>query len=630
MKPLKTLAELVLGAAISMAAIGCLQPKDVSSKEDAKQASVQIKGIEENLEEPDPVAQAVADFYVPVHLGAIGHEVLLMEKAGKPAKAAFDSLITKASHMVVKREPKDTRAEMKQAYEFFSRIHYFLNREGFNYKEDSLFGEAVQSKTADCSDYSLIYLSIAESCGLPVSAVSAPNHMFVRWTFSDNSHMNWETTAKDPVKAMKDDDFYIEKFKIHQDALENKVFLKPMSNDQIISKFCIRSAEKIGASEEELLEECERAVKLDPDNYAAYSIRAGRLLKKGKTEQAIDDYDTALLLNPGEASIYLLRASAKWRAKRLQEAMQDVEESIKINKEDVFAYELKAQILLELGKHKESEKEYSKAIAMSPFDSGLYNGRYLARNLLGDSKGASEDVKMYDHLEKMKKKAGIEEFTEADKFLMGFPEKIPGARSVKKYHVPGAKHTLVHINQCHFVQDQEFPQKESDMINRTHDNIYQIIRFLAENNKVDKVYYEGMISESAPSLDKHQTNQDMIDLMPSAGRLMLENIVSILPFENSFLVSEYLNDGHSDKELRRYQEFHDKREDHLLGNVSERNQPYAVVVLGGAHEFGSKKSVNPILGIPFLRRSCGKNNIEEWNKQHEDKFSFIEVTPYYK
>lgn len=56
----------------------------------------------------------------------------------------------------------------------------------------------------DCDTGSFVYLSIAESLGLPLTSVTIPGHMFVRWHLDNGDYFDWETTGGFKRKKGKD------------------------------------------------------------------------------------------------------------------------------------------------------------------------------------------------------------------------------------------------------------------------------------------------------------------------------------------------------------------------------------------------------------------------------------------
>ncbi|MBS3158223.1 hypothetical protein J4206_02960, partial [Candidatus Woesearchaeota archaeon] len=71
-----------------------------------------------------------------------------------------------------------------EAFEILKTIDDML-KNTFNFriainKENFLFSHSLRDRRLDCNTASLIYLSIAQSLGLPLSGVNAPRHMFVR------------------------------------------------------------------------------------------------------------------------------------------------------------------------------------------------------------------------------------------------------------------------------------------------------------------------------------------------------------------------------------------------------------------------------------------------------------------
>ena len=76
-----------------------------------------------------------------------------------------------------------------------------LQNNGFRNRDEQetvdglhLFHEGLGSKRIDCDNTSFVYLSIADALKLPLAAVSAPDHLFVRLGLNNGRYINWETT----------------------------------------------------------------------------------------------------------------------------------------------------------------------------------------------------------------------------------------------------------------------------------------------------------------------------------------------------------------------------------------------------------------------------------------------------
>jgi hypothetical protein len=124
------------------------------------------------------------------------------------------------------------------------------------------------------------------------------------------------------------------------------------------------------------------------------------------------------------------------------------------------------------------------------------------------------------------------EVTVANKLLRNFPTTIPGAEKVEKYEVPGAKYTLVHIRQVHetpTMSDIYVPE-----VQEVQDNIYEIVRYLAQHEGVKEVLDEGFTRENQELDELKKLNEEM------------KNIVNSLPEPPSFETLEF--DVHKDQD----------------------------------------------------------------------------------
>ena len=73
-----------------------------------------------------------------------------------------------------------------------AKIFFNENLEKMDYISKNLEAEY---HFANCHNMAIIYLSIADALNLPVYAVQAPNHTFIRWYMGENNYFNWETTS---------------------------------------------------------------------------------------------------------------------------------------------------------------------------------------------------------------------------------------------------------------------------------------------------------------------------------------------------------------------------------------------------------------------------------------------------
>lgn len=112
----------------------------------------------------------------------------------------------------------------------------------------------------DCDTASFIYLAVGDAFNLPISAVMAPEHVFVRWEFKDGSYLNWETTKG----ASVGDDTYMRAMHISQDSCDRGVYLQSLTREEVLG-YC-------------------------------YSLRGDKLAEKKEYSAASEDYERSMQL----------------------------------------------------------------------------------------------------------------------------------------------------------------------------------------------------------------------------------------------------------------------------------------------------------------------------------------------
>jgi hypothetical protein len=78
--------------------------------------------------------------------------------------------------------------------------------------------------------YCILYLLVGEALHLPIGLIEVPGHNFVRWTFSDGTYLNFETT--DGVE-MSDAD-YRQSFGIPNDIIKPDLMMNALSRDDVM------------------------------------------------------------------------------------------------------------------------------------------------------------------------------------------------------------------------------------------------------------------------------------------------------------------------------------------------------------------------------------------------------------
>lgn len=85
-------------------------------------------------------------------------------------------------------------------------------------------------RVLDCDTASFVYLAVADALGWPVNLVEVPQHNFVRWTFADGSHLNFETMDG----GERTDAYYVAAFAVPPSTIKPGFFMSAMSRDEVL------------------------------------------------------------------------------------------------------------------------------------------------------------------------------------------------------------------------------------------------------------------------------------------------------------------------------------------------------------------------------------------------------------
>ena len=141
------------------------------------------------------------------------------------------------------------------------------------------------------------------------------------------------------------------------------------------------------------VQDCNKAIELDPDYASAYYNRGIAKYGLGDYEGAVQDYSKAIELNPDYANAYYNRAYAKDNLGDYEGAVQDYSKAIELSDDCSSAYNNRGVAKHYLGDYKGAIQDYSKAIELDPYDKDAYRNRGLAKMMLGDNDAAREDFR---------------------------------------------------------------------------------------------------------------------------------------------------------------------------------------------------------------------------------------------
>jgi protein O-GlcNAc transferase len=136
-----------------------------------------------------------------------------------------------------------------------------------------------------------------------------------------------------------------------------------------------------------------KAIKVNPNDAAAYSNRGIVLADLKRLDEALASYDKAIALKPDYAEAYNNRGNALKNLKRLDEALASYDKAIALKPDYAEAYYNRGNALKDLKRLDEALASYEKAIALKPDYAEAYNNR---GNALQDLKRLDEALASYD------------------------------------------------------------------------------------------------------------------------------------------------------------------------------------------------------------------------------------------
>ncbi len=252
-----------------------------------------------------------------------------------------------------------------------------------------LLSDAIETGRFDCNVYSAVYLGIAEIINLPLSAVKAPDHVFIRWNLSSGGYFNWETTQE---KIFSDED-YIRLKNISKQAINNRSHMANMDRSQMIALHYSDMADvwMDKGNLAKAMENINYAIKLDPNSPEMFNFRGSIFGLTGRLDLAIDNFDNALRLDPNYYLAYANRGNAYESKNDMNNALKDFKNAWQLNPDSPAANLNMGGILMRTGSYNEAVDYFGEAIRLHPgFASAHYN-RGIAFKKIGEIDKSNAD-----------------------------------------------------------------------------------------------------------------------------------------------------------------------------------------------------------------------------------------------
>jgi len=143
------------------------------------------------------------------------------------------------------------------------------------------------------------------------------------------------------------------------------------------------------------MENYDKAITLDPNDYLAYTNRGVILDKMGESDRALESYGKAVISNPGDYKAYFNRGLLYDKMGRIAEAIEDFEMALRLNMMDpgtvAWAHNNLGILYGKAGMYDRSIAEFNIAIAIDPNNPITFNNRGFAYAYNGQDRKAIED-----------------------------------------------------------------------------------------------------------------------------------------------------------------------------------------------------------------------------------------------
>jgi len=167
-------------------------------------------------------------------------------------------------------------------------------------KDNSLFSQNLSGVGLDCDTSSMFIMALAHELDWPVYLVAVPGHIFARWDDGKGKRFNID------YGSIKSDESYIKDFHIPQSSIDNGIYLKNFTYEELLSGFNynVGNALIFEKRYKEAIKYFDRAIELNPSAVQAYINRGVCKSMLGKLKEAYEDFERAHELDPNYAIIH--------------------------------------------------------------------------------------------------------------------------------------------------------------------------------------------------------------------------------------------------------------------------------------------------------------------------------------
>eukprot|EP00667_Euglena_gracilis_P005957 EG_transcript_6000 len=134
----------------------------------------------------------------------------------------------------------------------------------------------------------------------------------------------------------------------------------------VVAYTCRAQARRADGDTAGCIEDCTAALKLDCGDFVAYQLRAETYAQTGEYRKVVEDCSEAILLHPGDGAMYALRGAAKRLLKEYEDCVQDCCEAVVRDPECAMAYANRAAAQRHLGNRAAALEDAKQAVRLQP------------------------------------------------------------------------------------------------------------------------------------------------------------------------------------------------------------------------------------------------------------------------
>lgn len=150
---------------------------------------------------------------------------------------------------------------------------------------------------------------------------------------------------------------------------------RPVPADNVLALLVRARDRRNRGNFEDARSDADDALRLDPQNAEAFTVRGDALAGLKRYDRAIDDYDAAIRLDPNNARLFSLRATAFASMREARLAIRDYTEAIRLDPRRVQSLVDRAAVYKKIRRYDLALDDQSAAIRLDPASAELYDGR---------------------------------------------------------------------------------------------------------------------------------------------------------------------------------------------------------------------------------------------------------------